>query len=265
MIDLERSEALTKDVTTLPAYELYLRADNFRYGKEPMEKSIRLLDQSIEIDPNFYEAHALLSWRHLNLWRNGLADDPEAALQRARQAARKAISLNQKDYRSHWALGQIALYADEDHDLALAEYEKAIALNPNQANLVAFMSLVTTFAGRAEEAVAWIEKAKRLNPHHPVWYDWNGSFVYLMARDYDKAVIGAKKTLAIYPKALSALRILTATYVEMSRMEEAEKVAQKILEIDPGFTLSGVRNTPFQHKADRERYYGALRQAGLPE
>jgi TolB-like protein len=265
VIDLERSEALTKDVTTLPAYELYLRADNFRYGKEHFEEAIRLLDQAIEIDPNFYEAHGLLAWKHLRLWRNGLADDPEAALQRARQAALKAVALNQKDYRSHWVLGHLALYADEDNDLAIAEYEKAIALNPNRANLVAWMSLVTTFAGRAEEAVAWIEKAKRLNPHHPVWYDWNGSFVYLMARDYDKAVISAKKTLAIYPKAISALRILTATYVEMNRMEEAEKVAQKILEIEPGFTLSSVRNTPFQHAADRERYFGALRQAGLPE
>ena len=87
----------------------------------------------------------------------------------------------------------------------------------------------------------------------------------MMARDYDKAVIGAKKTLAIYPKAISALRILTATYVEMGRMEEAEKVAQKILEVDPGFTLSGARNTPFLHAADRERYYGALRQADLPD
>ena len=51
----------------------------------------------------------------------------------------------------------------------------------------------------------------------------------------------------------------------MNRMEEAEKVAQKILEIEPGFTLSSVRNTPFQHAADRERYFGALRQAGLPD
>ena len=54
-------------------------------------------------------------------------------------------------------------------------------------------------------------------------------------------------------------------YVEMGRMEEAKKVAQEILEINPGFTLSGVRNTPFQHEADHERYFGALRKASLPD
>jgi tetratricopeptide (TPR) repeat protein len=175
------------------------------------------------------------------------------------------VSLNQNDYRSHWALGQIALFADQDHDFALAEYEKAIALNPNQADVIAMMAVVTFFMGRGEEAVAWIEKAKRLNPYHPAWYDWNAGAAYLMARDYEKAIIGAKKTLAVYPKQISSRRVLIAAYVGMGRMEDAKKVAQEILEIEPGFTLSSVRNMLFQHKADREHFYGALREAGLPE
>jgi adenylate cyclase len=206
-----------------------------------------------------------LAWRNMSLWQFRLADDPDAALKRAREAARKAMSLNQNDYRSHWAIGQIALIADQDHEFALAEYETAIALNPNQADVIAMMAVVMAFMGRAEEAVAWIEKAKRLNPHHPVWYDWNASFAYVMARDYEKAIIGAKKTLAVYPKQISARRILIVAYVESDRMEDAKKVAQEILEIDPGFTLSSMRNTPFQHEADRERYHGALRSAGLPD
>jgi len=127
------------------------------------------------------------------------------------------------------------------------------------------MSLHMAFAGRAQEAVDWIEKAKRLNPHHPIWYDWNGSFAYYMARDYDKALLGAKRTLVVYPKSISLHRILAATYVEMDNMEKARQVAQRVLEIDPEFALSRVRNVPFQHKADRERYFGALAEAGLPE
>ncbi len=224
-----------------------------------------MLERAIELDPEFHEAYSLLAWRYMNLWQFRLADDPDAALKRARESARKAVSLNQNDYRSHWALGHIALLADQDHDFALAEYEKAIALNPNQADVIAMMAVVATNMGRSEEAVAWIEKAKRLNPHHPVWYDWNASFAYVMARDYEEAIIGAKKTLAVYSKQISARRVLIVAYVESGRMEDAKKVAQEILEIDPEFTLSSMRNTPFQHAADRERYYGALRQAGLPD
>jgi hypothetical protein len=38
-----------------------------------------------------------------------------------------------------------------------------------------------------------------------------------------------------------------------------------MLEIDPNFTLSGIRNVPLRRKTDRERYFGALAKAGLPE
>ncbi len=71
---------------------------------------------------------------------------------------------------------------------ALAEYEKAITLNPNQSDVLAMMSVVMTLSGSAEEAIEWLEKAKRLNPYHPVWYDWNGCIVYFMARHYEKAL-----------------------------------------------------------------------------
>ena len=101
--------------------------------------------------------------------------------------------------------------------------------------------------------------------HHPVWYDWNGSFAYYMAREYGKALLRAKKALTVYPESISILRILAATYVEMGNLEKARAMAQRILEVDPGFTLSGVRNVPLKKKADRDRYFGALAHAGLPE
>ncbi len=264
VIDLAYATVAKKDETTLQAYDLFLRASRTKYGKQAYEEDIRLFERAIELDPEFGEAYAVISWGYLNLWRFGLADDPARALRRARESATKAIALDQQDYRSHWTLGTLYLWADQDHDLALAEYEKAVSLNPNRADVIAMMSLVKAFMGRAREATVLIEKAKRLNPYHPVWYDWNGGFVYYMARDYDKALLGAKKTLAVYPTQLPARRILVATYVDMGRLEEARKVAQEILEIDPAFRLSSVLNTPFQNQADRDRYFEALQKAGLP-
>ena len=51
----------------------------------------------------------------------------------------------------------------------------------------------------------------------------------------------------------------------MGNLEKAEGVAKKMLEIDPAFKLSNVRNVPLKREADRERYFGALAKAGLPE
>lgn len=263
--DLAHTSVSKKDEANLRAYDLYLKGSKYTFGKEAHEESIRLLERAIELDPDFGPAYAELSRRYLNLWRNRFADDSDEALRRARDAAQKAVTLDPQNYDSHMSLGMLHVWADEDHDLAIAEYEKALALNPNQADVMSMMSLTLVFAGRLEEAVEWTQKAARLNPHHPIWYDWNGSFAYYMARDYEKALLGAKKTLVAYPKSLSVHRILAATYVEMGNMEKAREVAQRMLEIDPGFTLSGVRNVPLRRKADRERYFGALAKAGLPE
>ena len=265
VINLAHTAVLKKDDTSLPAYELYLKGSKYKFGKEWFEESIRLLERAVELDPDFAAAYASLGQRYLQLWRQRLADNPDEALRRARDAIHKAFTLDQQDYRVRLYLANLYQWADKDVDLALAEYEKALALNPNQADVMGMISLNMSFAGRAQEAVDWIEKAKRLNPHHPVWYDWNGSLGYYMARQYDKALLGAKRTLTVYPKSISVLRILAATYVEMGNMEKAREVAQKMLEIDPGFTLSGVRNVPLKRKADRERYFGALAKAGLPE
>ena len=263
--NLAHAAVSKKDETSLPAYELYLKAVKFEFGKEAFEKQIQLLERSIELDPDFAEAYAELAWRYLRLWQHRLADDPDEALRRARNAAKTAVTLDQQDYRSHFALGNIYLWADRDHDLALAEFQRAIELNPNQADMMSMMSLFLAFMGQIDEAVNWSEKAKRLNPHHPIWYDWNGSFAHYMARDYDKALLGAKKTLAVYPESLSVLRILAATFVEMGNMEKAGEVAKKMLEINPEFRLSNVRNVPFKRSVDHDRYFGALAKAGLPK
>ena len=263
--DFENAALLKKEDTNLAAYELYLKGRKYRFGKEPFEESVRLLERAIALAPNFAAAYSALANRYLALWRNRFADDPDEAVRRAREAAQKAIALDQQDYRSHWALGQIHLWAEQDHDLALAEYEKALALNPNKAALMAMTSTLMSYMGRAEDAVHWIEKAKRLDPYHPVWYDWVAGFAYFMARDYEKAVLAEKKTIAVHPKNISARRSLIAAYVEMGRMEEAQKVAGEILEIDPEFKLSKVRSMVFQHRADHDRYFGALAKAGLPE
>ena len=86
-----------------------------------------------------------------------------------------------------------------------------------------------------------------------------------MAGDYEKAVLESKKYLAVSPNNLSPRRVLVASYVEMGRMEDAQQVVEEILEIDPSYRSTKVRNVPFKNDTDRDRYFGAQAKAGLPE
>ena len=75
----------------------------------------------------------------------------------------------------------------------------------------------------------------------------------------------AKSGIAAYPKTLAPRRILIAILVEMGRLDEAKQEVTEYLEIRPNFRLSTFRNAPFKHQVDQDRYFGALRKAGIPD
>ncbi len=257
---------LRRPATSLQAYDLYLKALAVSaLTNDSSSEAIELLKQVIGIDPGFLEAHYAISELYLGLWRFGRTDDPNKALRLARLHAEKAMEIDQKDYRVHYLLGRLYLFAEEDHDLALAEFQRALADNPNEPNILYYMGFLHSLMGRGKEAIAWNEKAKRLNPRYPGWYNFNAALGYFWVQEYEKAIVLAKAGIAAYPKTLAPRRILIATLVEMGRMDEAKKEVIDYLEIRPDFRLSTFRNTPFKYEADQERYFGALRKAGLPE
>ena len=144
--------------------------------------------------------------------------------------------------------------------------EKALALNPNAADLVANMGFPLISVGRPEEAVGWVKKAMRLNPYYPDWYPGALGFAYYQARQYEEAIAPLKEAVGRNPKALWMRLPLAASYAQLGRDEEAREVATKILEINPEFsTKRWSKGYAFKDPADWEHYLDGLRKAGLPE
>jgi class 3 adenylate cyclase/TolB-like protein/Tfp pilus assembly protein PilF len=268
VIEEEEIAAVRRRPTESPkAYDLYLRAMSAekRLSTGGRQEAIRLLKQAIELDPDYLDAHFELSDRYLNLWRFGRTDEPGEALRLARHHADRALQLDQTDYRGHFRLGMLHLFADHDHDLAYAAFQRALSGNPNDADILYNMGFLRSLMGAAAEAIEWNDKAKRINPRYPGWYNFNASLSHFFVGDYGQALLLAKAGMAAYPKSLAPRRILIATLVEMGRLDEAEKAVADFLAIRPDFRLSTFRNTPFQNPADQQRYYGAMRAAGIPD
>jgi adenylate cyclase len=256
-----------KPASSLQCYDLYLKALSVwdSYSKEAQAESFKLLNQAISISPDFLDAHYAISEMHLGLWRWGNPDDPEESLRLARLHAAKAMEIDQSDYRGHFLQGTLHLFADNDHDLALAEFERALADNPNDTYVLYNMGFLKFLMGQAEEAIKWHEKAKRINPRYPGWFNYNHALAYVWVHDYEKALVLAKTGIATNPKSLPPRRILIVALVEMGRLEEAKQQATELLEIRPEFRLSTFHNTPFKHQADQDRYFNAMREAGIPD
>ena len=96
--------------------------------------------------------------------------------------------------------------------------------NPNDADAMAVLAHVMARRGRHEEALFWIEKAKRLNPLHPAYYDAVLGTALSLARRYVEAVQAYRRLPGLTP----SVRVgLAACYAQLERAAEArEHVAQ---------------------------------------
>jgi adenylate cyclase len=265
----ERVRSMRKPTERLDAYELVLRAKKARlsFTKEGNAEALRLLQSAIELDPEYARAYAGLAGVHQFDATFGWSESPAESINRAFEFAKRAVALDDSDYLGHWYLGR-ALIAKKEFDQGLAEYEKAMALNPNAANLLAHMGVALYWVGRPEEAVEWVKKATRLNPYYPDWYAGVLGFAYYMASQYEEAIAPLMEAVNRNPKALWMRAHLAASYAQLGRDEEARNAATAVLEISPEFSIehwSGSYGIAFKKPSDLEHYLDGLRKAGLPE
>ena len=255
-----------KDTENLDAYDYVLRSIHFflRFTKDANSNAGRLAEKALELDPEYARASIMLAWVHLNAYRWKWSDDPGKSLELAFEMAQKSMEMNDSDPWSHWVLGVVHLYRG-DHEDAIAQYEKALVLNPNDADVLAHMGLPLSFAGRPEQALEQLKRAMRLNPAYPPFYPWIQGWAQVVAEQYEASIASSKEAVVRFPVA-EIHRNLAVAYHYLGRAAEARLEVEESLRIDPEFTLDSVEAAlPFANPSDLERFLLALREAGLPE
>jgi adenylate cyclase len=133
-----------------------------------VEEAIAALKQALVHDPNYQFAYWNLAASYLWQWTWQLSPDPRT-LEQAFEAAQKAITLNDSLSWAHTALGSVYLWKKQ-HDQALAEAKRAIALDPNLGDGYGVLAEILNYVGKPEEAIGWAEKAMRVGVPSPHWY-----------------------------------------------------------------------------------------------
>ena len=157
----------------LSAYGLLLRGQylTHRYQRAANLQARFLFERARQLDPGYGRSYASLS-RTFNLdWRYAWSDDPSASLDRALELAELAIQCDPLDARAHAEVGFACLYRKQ-HLACLIAYERAIELNPNDADILAEMGDALTNVGQLERARQLLTRAMSLNPLCPDWYFW---------------------------------------------------------------------------------------------
>ncbi|MFL6516203.1 MAG: protein kinase domain-containing protein [Chthoniobacterales bacterium] len=182
------------------AYQSYLKARFFwgRRSGDNIPKAIDYLQKAIAQDPNYALAYAGLAEAWITLPGYAPAN-PRDVKAKARQAALKALELDDTLAGAHNALGQISFF-DLDFAGAIKEFRRAIALDPNYATAHHWFATGPLRAlGRFDEAIAEGARAAELDPLSPI-ISVNQASNYLVARRYEEAIGQSRKALELDPE-----------------------------------------------------------------
>jgi eukaryotic-like serine/threonine-protein kinase len=181
------------------AYELYLKGRVLwgKRGGDNIRQAIAFYEQAIVRDPTYAHAYAGLAEAYviLPIYTDASAREAYA---KGKAAALKGLQLDDKLAEAHNALA-LVLFVYLDFAGSIAEFQRAIALNPNYATAhhwYGFNPLCTL--GRFDEAIAESKRAVELDPLSPVINSDLGSNL-MVARRYDEAIAQLRKTLEIDP------------------------------------------------------------------
>ena len=227
--------AMSKKPTANPeAYELYLKG-RFFWNKRTaadLRKGIDYFNQAISKDPSYALAYAGLADSYVILSVFGAAS-PQDSIPQARAAAKKALELDDTLAEAHASSGRIAGPFDFEFERSIAEFERAIQLNPNYAMAHHWLSWgPLTALGRFDRAIAEGKRAVELDPLSLINNADLGGNVYLNSRRYDEAIAQLRKTIEIDPRFYIAHYYLGQAFQLKGQLTEAIAEYQKAVELD---------------------------------
>lgn len=263
--EIERVKRSRPD--SLDAYDLVLRAMPHVYPAMPEGAAIALplLEDALSKEPHYAHAHGFSAWCHEILFARGGRHDENK--QAAKRHAHEAIAHGRDDAISltlgGFVLGAISI----DREASRQAMEAALALSPSCALTYTLGSVVMALSGEADLAIEWGEQALRLSPRDPASYAplMSIAFGLFQNGDYEAAAATAQKTFQANPYWSTAHFLLAATHAKLGRMDAARSAAQRVLELQPDFTISGAVHAFDMHPAFAEPFTEAARAAGLPD
>jgi DNA-binding winged helix-turn-helix (wHTH) protein/TolB-like protein len=271
----DEKRGLTKRHTNdAVAYEAYLKSRYFwnKRTREGYVKGIQYAKDAIARDPGYALAHAALADSYAligPLTTESLSRDQAITL--ARAAASQAISLDETLAEAHTSLAFVKMHYDWDWEGAEKAFRRAIELNPSYPTAFHWYAYCLTATRRHEEAIAAITRAHELDPLSLI-ISTDVAEVRYYARQYDRAIEQARRTLDMDPAFPLARRVLGWALQERGQYETALVELRRIHpEQGPGFLghLYATAGQPAQARRilaeirDRSPKYGSTYEVAL--
>jgi TolB-like protein len=228
----EQKTQLAKHQTDNPeAYQLYLKGHYYasQFTAVGLEKGFDYLRQAIALDPTYAQAYDGLAYAYQI--QEGVFLSPLEVMPKAKEAARKAIELDETLAAAHVEMATVHFWFEYDWTSAEREFQRALQLNPNYAPAHEFRGWALISLGRTEEALAESRRAVELDPlffENISILGWNLYF----ARRYDQAVTELRKCIDLQPAYWACHFYLAQTYQQQGRFPDAVVELTKARELN---------------------------------
>ena len=225
---------MDKQFTANPeAYQLYLKGRFYWNKRTPADfrKAITFFEQAIAEDPKYALAYSGLADTYALL--TAYTNEPARQLMpKAKDAALKALALDDKLAEAHASLGQIVEYYEYDFATAEREYRRALELNPNYPTAHQWLAEHLSGMKRFDEAIAEIQRALELDPLSPIM---NRIYADILVdtRRFDEAIAQYQKTIDLDPNFSTAHFFLGRAYEGKGMYDQAVAAYTKASAISP--------------------------------
>jgi len=211
------------------AQEAYLKAEYLRFGtSEQRAKAREYFQEAIRTDPKYAPAYAGLS----DSYWNDISQPSSESMPKAREYAQKAVNIDESFAHGHTALATVEFYGDWDWAGADREYQRALELNPNDAEAHRMYSVFLAAMGRPDEALSQILSAQELDPLYIANYTTAGWDLYC-ARRFDRAIQQCQRGLELAPNDRDPHACFSYSYLGKHQYKQAIEESKK------AWTLSG--------------------------
>jgi TolB-like protein/class 3 adenylate cyclase len=223
----ERQLIAEQETKSTAAYDALLKGwEHFRQATpEDYAAAAPHFEEATRLDPDYGRAYAALAlihyWRAVTAWNRGIGDlttkDNMAIEANLREAQKHPTS-------TYYQIAGLMAAGYGLHPEAIADFNKAIALDPSDSWSYAFMARSLAFFGRPDEALQYVKTAMRVDPHYPpIFLSFQGLAQFGLEQ-YQEAAISLEQATKLNPDDSAGLLLLAATYGYLDRKEEAKAV-----------------------------------------
>jgi TolB-like protein/class 3 adenylate cyclase len=268
---VEQDRQSQKGTDSPEAYDSFLRAWShyLLHTPEDFAKAISYLENAIKLDPGYGRAHAALAAIYLAGWNAYWAKSFGMSNNEAYEKMKRHLeeALKQPTPLAHRVAAKIYTTGGRWNE-AMAESERAIALDANDPNGYVAMGTLLVKVGSPSEGLEFIETAMRLDPRSDYLYRLGDAQFHL--ERFEEAAATLLRATKRNPGDEWNFFLLAAAYGQLGREQEASSAIEMFNNLrlkarQRQYTLTDIDNWNFKEAAERERLRNGLRKAGLPE